>query len=207
MDWDGTSGLLAGAMGCAALAAWLTGVLVHLRLSRTARSGGRRVFRVTLPMPADRAEAGVAASLVSSGHYLLTFTGRMEQTLMAVILSPGSASAYPLARLFMRADDTGDGQSRVQVRLDFAGLIERTRRATYIVLIAVWPAWIAVVAAGIAVLFARATEPNPWLALHGFHTTYPLIAILVLLSYHHRRRRRIGDAVSAALRTVLHTGI
>lgn len=205
MDLDGTTALLGAAMGCAALAAWLTGALVHARLVRSARAGGRRVLRITLPVPADRADGAIAASLVASGHYLLSFTGRMEQTLMAEIHSPGSASPRPLALLFLRVDDLGGGQSRAQIRLDFGDLIERVRRATAVVLLLVWPAWILAVAAGIALALARAAQPDAWLVLHGFHATYPLVAMLVLLSRYHRWRRRIGNAVSAALRTVRHT--
>jgi len=205
MTWDGTTGLLTAALGCAALAAWLTGVLVHVRLIRSARGGGRRVLRITLPVAAEHAEAEVAASLVASGHYLLSFTGRMEQTLMAEIRSPGSASLRPLALLFLRVDDLGDGRSRAQVRLDFGDLIDRVRRATALVLLAIWPAWILTVAAGIALATARTGQPSPWLVLHGFHAIYPLVAVLVLLSRYHHWRRRIGDAVVAALKTVQHT--
>jgi hypothetical protein len=204
MTWDDTTVLLATAMGCAALAAWLTGALVQLRLIRSARAGGRRVLRITLPIPADQADGALAASLGASGHYLLSFTGRMEQTLMAEIHSPGSASSRPVAILFLRVDDLGDGQSRAQIRLDFGDLIERVRRGTAIVLLAIWPVWILAVATGIALAFARAGQPNPWLVLHGFHATYPLVAMLILLSRYHHWRRRIGNAVSAALRTVRH---
>jgi hypothetical protein len=163
------------------------------------------VLRVTLPLAADRAEAEVAASLVASGHYLLSFTGRMEQTLMAEIHSPGSAASRPLALLFLRVDDVGDGQSRAQIRLDFGDLIARVRRGTSFVLLAIWPVWILTVAAGIALAAARAGQPSPWLVLHGFHATYPLVAMLILLSRYHRWRRRIGDAVVASLKTVRHT--
>lgn len=203
MNWCGNDPLLAGAMACAVLAAWLTGALVLLRLIRGAEGGGRRMLRMSLPLPARRAEEAVVASLGSSGHYLLSFTGRMEQALTGEILAPGSVNRRPLALLVLRVEEAGDGASLVQARLDFSGMIERTRGATARVIWAIWPAWIAMVA--VATVLLRAGQDNPWLLLHGFHATYPLVAVLVLAARYQRRRRRIGDAVSAAMRAVRHT--
>jgi hypothetical protein len=205
MDWDATTWMLTGAMACAALGAWLTGALVHVGLIRASRSGGRRVLRMGLPMDAEQAETAVMATLGASGHYLLAFTGRMEDTLLGEIHSTEAMNAHLLARLFCRVDDVGEGQSRVQVRLDFADLLDRTRRATAVVLWIVWPLWISAVAAGVGLFMLRAEDPRPWLLLHGFHATYPLLAMPVLLSLYRRRRRRIGEAVSAALRAVRHS--
>jgi len=197
--------MLTGAMTCALAAAWLTGALVLLRLSRSARGGGRRVFRTTLPAPAERVEATLVALLGSSGHYLLSFTERMERVLVGEIRAPGPLDRRPVAALFCSVEDAGDGSSLVQVRLDFGDLIDRARRRTMVVLLVVWPMWTILVGAGTALALARFPHQGPWLVLHGFHATYPLVAILVLAARYQHRRRRIGDAVAASLRAARHT--
>jgi len=189
--------VVAGAM-CGVVAAWLVGVALHARFLRRAPAGAKTFFRVLLPVHADHAMGHVVVGLNHSPHFIANLTGRLEGVITASIRETRDHDRGDAARLACRVEDFG-AETQVRVRLDFTPAFETARRRVALVLMVIWPAWIAVVVGVVLVSLTLAHRPNAWWALNLLHGIYPLFVVLVLRSGYRRTRSVLQRSVGAVV--------
>ncbi|MBW2277474.1 MAG: hypothetical protein JRF63_08280 [Deltaproteobacteria bacterium] len=183
---------------CGVLASWLLGVALHVRFLRSAPSASRAFFRVLLPLHADHAMSHVMVGLNRSPHFIAILTGRLEGVLTASIRPTRNHTAPDAAQLACRVENFG-AESQVRVRLDFTPSIERSRRRLHMLLLVIWPGWIALVVAVVLVSLSLTAEPGAWWALNLLHAVYPLALVVALHARFARTRSLLHESIGAVV--------
>ena len=193
--------LIAAGVSCGVLAAWLTGLFLHLRLSRLASGGHRSVVRVSLPLDRDAAIAAIVRGLGASPHVIARLEGRLEDALIGSArparLWPGGREA---ARISCRLEDV-DGETGVRCALDFSPMTGAATRISQAILFLVWPAWIAAVTVAILATILSSQAPA-WVGLYLAHAVYPLFALVGFHLLHRHHRATVEDAITSVLESL-----
>jgi hypothetical protein len=190
--------LVAAAMLCGVLAAWLLGVALYVRFLRQLPDTIRSHFRVLLPMQVDHAMGHVVVGINHSPHFIASLTGRLEGVLTASIRPTNRRSKTDAAQLACRVEDFGS-ETQLRVRLDFSPVVEQTRRRLQLLVVALWPAWIGMVTVAVTAALTTAESPGTWWALNLLHGIYPLVAVIALVSNLDRTRSLLYRAVGSVV--------
>jgi hypothetical protein len=194
LNAEGILALVASALFCGVLAAWLGGVLFHVRIQRKSYSASRRLTRILVPISADQLVQHMARALNNNPHFIATLTGRMEGVVTAKV-RPTRLWRWGYAmNLTARIDDLGN-EARVQVRMDFGPLLAQIDKLTRFWIFVGWPLWIVIVTALVVAVVYSGDRPDPWDAMHLIHGAYPALGILVLHGLYRYTRMLLGDSV------------
>lgn len=190
--------LVAAAMLCGVLAAWLLGVALYVRFLRQLPASTRSLFRVLLPMHVDHAVGHVVVGINHSPHFIASLTGRLEGVITASIRPTDRRGGSDAAQLACRVEDFGS-ETQLRVRLDFSPIVEQTRRRLQLLVVAIWPAWIGLVTLTVTAVLTTAESPGTWWSLNLLHGIYPLVAVIALVSSLDRTRTLLYRAVGSVV--------
>ena len=143
------------------------------------------------------ATGSVSKSNATMGVVAVTARTASATGVLTAAIRParGSGDANA-AQLACRVEDFGT-ESQVRVRIDFTPSIERAARRSRLVLVAIWPAWIAVVTCSVLIPLSLAERPGPLWALNLLHAAYPLAAMIALRARYRSVRTLLVRAVGS----------